>query len=81
MAFNERTALGLLDRLERRNITVPAEMSVTGFDDSILARHVRIDLTTVSQAPAEQPGWPSKPRSSASTEAAPSDARSCYRQA
>jgi LacI family transcriptional regulator len=29
-------------------------MSVTGFDDSILARHSRIDLTTVNQAPAEQ---------------------------
>jgi DNA-binding LacI/PurR family transcriptional regulator len=54
MAFNDRTAIGIVDRLERQNVTIPGEMSVTGFDDSILARHSRIDLTTVNQAPEEQ---------------------------
>jgi len=54
MAFNDRTAVGVVDRLERRGVSVPGDMSVTGFDDSILARHSRIDLTTVNQAPAEQ---------------------------
>jgi DNA-binding LacI/PurR family transcriptional regulator len=54
MAYNDRNALGIVDRLERGGVTVPTQMSVTGFDDSILARHVRIDLTTVSQQPADQ---------------------------
>lgn len=50
VAFNDRSAVGALDRLEREGITVPGDMSVTGFDDSILARHCRIDLTTISQS-------------------------------
>ncbi len=54
LAFNDRTAVGVMDRLERGGSAVPRDMSVTGFDDSILARHSRIDLTTVSQAPGEQ---------------------------
>jgi DNA-binding LacI/PurR family transcriptional regulator len=54
VAFNDRTAVGAIDRLERRGITVPHDMSVTGFDDSLLARHSRINLTTVSQAQLEQ---------------------------
>ena len=54
VAFNDRTAFGVLDRLERAGLTVPADMSVTGFDDSIFARHARIDLTTVSQAATDQ---------------------------
>jgi DNA-binding LacI/PurR family transcriptional regulator len=52
--FNDRTATGVLDRLERKGVKVPEAMSVTGFDDSLLARHARIDLTTVSQAHGEQ---------------------------
>jgi DNA-binding LacI/PurR family transcriptional regulator len=39
VAFNDRTAAGVIDRLERRGVGVPADMSVTGFDDSLLARH------------------------------------------
>jgi DNA-binding LacI/PurR family transcriptional regulator len=54
VAFNDRTAAGVIDRLERRGVEVPADMSVTGFDDSLLARHSRIDLTTVSQGHLEQ---------------------------
>lgn len=54
LAFNDRTAVGALDRLEREGTKVPTEMSVTGFDDSIIARHCRIDLTTISQAHHEQ---------------------------
>jgi DNA-binding LacI/PurR family transcriptional regulator len=53
-AFNDRTAVGVLDRLERRGVGVPREVSVAGFDDSLLARHARIALTTVSQAHREQ---------------------------
>lgn len=54
VAANDRSAVGLLDALQRRGITVPEEISVTGYDDSILARMAHIDLTTVSQEPKEQ---------------------------
>ncbi|MDP4510215.1 LacI family DNA-binding transcriptional regulator [Nonomuraea turcica] len=54
VAFNDRTALGLLEALESRGIRVPDDMSVTGFDDSLMARHPRMALTTVSQSPIEQ---------------------------
>jgi DNA-binding LacI/PurR family transcriptional regulator len=54
VAFNDRTAAGVIDRLERRAVRVPADMSVTGFDDSLLARHSRIDLTTVNPGQLEQ---------------------------
>jgi DNA-binding LacI/PurR family transcriptional regulator len=53
-AFNDRVAVGLIDCLERRGLCVPADISVAGFDDSLMARHSRIDLTTVSQAQLEQ---------------------------
>lgn len=53
-AFNDRVAAGVVDRLERAGVRVPGQASVTGFDDSLLARHVRIDLTSVSQDHAEQ---------------------------
>lgn len=33
---------------------MPTDMSVTGFDDSLIARHPRIALTTVNQSPIEQ---------------------------
>ena len=54
VAFNDRTAVGVLDRLERSGVHVPAGMSLTGFDDSTLARHARIDLTSVAQGSLEQ---------------------------
>jgi DNA-binding LacI/PurR family transcriptional regulator len=54
VAFNDRTAIGVLDRLERSGVDVPRAMSVTGFDDSPLARHSRIDLTSVAQGYLEQ---------------------------
>ena len=34
--------------------TYPVEVSVTGYDDSMLARLGHIDLTTVNQKPQEQ---------------------------
>lgn len=53
-AFNDRTALGAIDVLESRGVSVPAGMSVAGYDDSLIARHSRIALTSVSQSPIEQ---------------------------
>ena len=52
VAFNDRCALGVLDRLRRDGIRVPEQVSVVGYDDSPLARLGTVDLTTVSQSPS-----------------------------
>lgn len=54
IAFNDRSAVGLLDALARRGVTVPGSVSVVGYDDSMLARLAHVDLTTVSQDAAGQ---------------------------
>jgi DNA-binding LacI/PurR family transcriptional regulator len=51
VAFNDRCALGVLDRLRRDGFAVPGRVSVVGYDDSPLARLGTVDLTTVSQSP------------------------------
>jgi LacI family transcriptional regulator len=51
---NDRSAVGLIDALRRSGVDVPGAVSVTGYDDSALARLGHIDLTSVSQAPREQ---------------------------
>lgn len=51
VAFNDRCALGVLDRLRRDGIRVPEQVSVVGYDDSPLSRLGTVDLTTVSQSP------------------------------
>ena len=51
---NDRIAIGVLDALRRAGVDVPGAVSVTGYDDSMLARLGHIDLTSVSQAPREQ---------------------------
>lgn len=51
VAFNDRCALGILDRLRRGGVDVPAAVSVVGYDDSPIARLATVDLTSVSQAP------------------------------
>ena len=47
IAFNDLGAVGALSRLRDLGIDVPGEMSVTGFDDIPIARHVQPHLTTV----------------------------------
>ena len=51
IAFNDRVAIGLRDRLLRSSVRVPDEVSVVGYDDSLMARLGTIDLTSVSQEP------------------------------
>jgi LacI family transcriptional regulator len=46
-AHNDTLAIETIDRLERAGRHVPGDVSVVGFDDIPLARHQRIDLTTV----------------------------------
>jgi len=47
--MHDGVAIDLMDSLERRGLRVPADVSVTGFDDVPLAAHNRIRLTTVRQ--------------------------------
>jgi diguanylate cyclase (GGDEF)-like protein len=46
-------ALGALDELDRRGLTVPGQIALCGFDNADLARYARVPLTTVRQ-PVEQ---------------------------
>lgn len=48
-AFNDHAALGVLDRLTRAGVDVPGSVSVTGYDDSLVAQLAAVDLTSVSQ--------------------------------
>jgi DNA-binding LacI/PurR family transcriptional regulator len=47
VAHNDMQAIAAMDRLERRGLHVPDDVSVVGFDDVPLAAHNRIQLTTV----------------------------------
>ena len=51
---NDRSAIGVLDVLRRAGVDVPGAVSITGYDDSMLAQLGHVDLTSVSQAPREQ---------------------------
>jgi len=50
---NDLGAIELLDIADRLGVAVPADLSVVGFDDVILAGLARIGLTTVSQPQEE----------------------------
>lgn len=54
VAANDRSAIGLLDHLLRAGVHVPGEIAVAGYDDSMLAQLAHIDMTSVSQQPAQQ---------------------------
>ena len=49
VCYNDMSALGLLRAAEERGITVPDQLSVTGFDDILFASLARPALTTVRQ--------------------------------
>ena len=51
---NDSLAVGVVDALRRAGVDVPGDVSVTGYDDSMLARLGHIDLTSVSQQPTDQ---------------------------
>jgi len=53
-AASDRIALGFLDVLLREGISVPGQFSVVGYDDSQLAQLRHVQLTSISQRPAEQ---------------------------
>lgn len=47
VAYNDIMALGVIDRLRSRGLTVPYDMSVTGFDNIAVSTFVWPNLTTV----------------------------------
>jgi DNA-binding LacI/PurR family transcriptional regulator len=53
VAHNDMLAIDAIDRLERRGLSVPGDVSVVGYDDIPLAAHRRIELTTVHSDAAE----------------------------
>ena len=55
VAYNDLMALGVLSRLHARNIRVPEDISVVGFDDILYAAMCAPPLTTVSM-PMESAG-------------------------
>jgi DNA-binding LacI/PurR family transcriptional regulator len=50
---NDQAAVGLILTLARAGVSVPQDVSVTGFDDSRFAGLSAVDLTTVRQDPEE----------------------------
>lgn len=48
LAFNDLVAIGLLEGLDDLGVQVPEDVSVTGFDDILFARHTVPRLTTAS---------------------------------
>jgi DNA-binding LacI/PurR family transcriptional regulator len=55
LAFNDLMAVGVINRLAARGVTVPAEMSVIGFDDIEISAMTTEPLTTV-RMPMEAAG-------------------------
>ena len=53
IAGNNKLLLGVLQELERRQISVPERVSVLGFDDHLWNRYFNPSLTAVSQATHE----------------------------
>ena len=48
-AANDLIAIGLLDTLREAGVRVPEDISIVGFDDTMIARVSSVSLTTVSQ--------------------------------
>lgn len=48
-AYNDRVAIGVLERFGRAGMRVPLDVSVTGYDDTAFAGLLAFDLTSVNQ--------------------------------
>lgn len=55
VCYNDQVAFGVYEKLTELNISVPADISLTGFDDSYYATSCPVKLTSVSH-PKEQLG-------------------------
>jgi LacI family transcriptional regulator len=54
-AFNDILAIGAMGAVRKKGLSIPEDISVIGFDDTILARHCYPPLTTMAQ-PLEEIG-------------------------
>lgn len=52
-AYNDRSAIGCYQVIRERGLRIPADVSVVGFDDIVMARWISPALTTVAQPRAE----------------------------
>src|SRR5690625_994543 len=50
-AFNDEVALGIYDTLFRHGLSVPAEISLAGYDNTSMTKLNFISLTSVDQRP------------------------------
>jgi LacI family transcriptional regulator len=57
VAYNDLMAIGAMRAIRAAGLRIPADVSVTGFDDVDLAAYVDPPLTTISQATAEMGHW------------------------
>ncbi|ORA39170.1 LacI family DNA-binding transcriptional regulator [Mycobacterium aquaticum] len=59
ICFNDLSAIGAISALRDHGVRVPEDMSVTGFDDNVLARHIAPKLTTVTNPKVDlgQAAW------------------------
>ncbi|MEV0660367.1 LacI family DNA-binding transcriptional regulator [Actinomadura luteofluorescens] len=53
LAYNDLVAIGLIEALEERGVSVPGDVSVIGVDDSVTGRLHRPKLTTVAMPTAD----------------------------
>lgn len=53
VTFNDDIAAAAVTVLTQQGLSVPGDVSVVGFDDSVLAHSTVLDLTTVQQIPQE----------------------------
>ena len=53
VAFNDDIAAAAMSVLAQHGLSVPGDISIIGFDDSVLARSPGVDLTSVQQVPQE----------------------------
>ena len=49
IAFNDRSALGIMESFRAAGISIPADISVLGYDDSHFARLSYVQLSSISQ--------------------------------
>ncbi|CAM4474282.1 GntR family transcriptional regulator [Paenibacillus tarimensis] len=53
VCYNDQIALLVLDMLRNRGLRVPEDVSITGYDDSILAEATEVKLTSVTHPKSE----------------------------
>lgn len=48
-AFNDRVAIGAMDRLEQHGLKIPEDLTIVGYDNTLISALTPISLTTINQ--------------------------------